>query len=61
MRGEGDATATDTYAKAYTKNEEFYSFYRSLEAYRAAWSNRDDLLVLEPDGEFFQYFNPPAK
>jgi membrane protease subunit HflC len=60
VKGEGDATATDTYAKAYTKNEEFYSFYRSLEAYRAAWSNRDDLLVLEPDGEFFQYFNPPA-
>lgn len=61
VKGEGDATATDIYAKAYTKNEEFYSFYRSLEAYRAAWSNRDDLLVLEPNGEFFQYFNPPAK
>lgn len=61
VRGQGDAKATDTYAQAYTKNPEFYSFYRSLEAYRAAWSNRDDLLVLEPDGEFFQYFNPPTK
>lgn len=60
VKGEGDANATETYAQAYTKNPEFYSFYRSLEAYRSAFSNRDDLLVLEPDGEFFQYFNPPS-
>lgn len=61
IKGEGDAAATDIYAKAYTKNPEFYSFYRSLEAYRAAWSNNNDLLVLSPDGEFFKYFNPPTK
>lgn len=61
VKGEGDATSTEIYARAYTKNPEFYGFYRSLEAYRAAWSNSDDLLVLEPDGEFFQYFNPSSK
>jgi len=61
VKGEGDATSTEIYARAYTKDPEFYGFYRSLEAYRAAWSNSDDLLVLEPDGEFFQYFNPSSK
>jgi membrane protease subunit HflC len=55
VRGEGDAIAADTYAKAYTKNAEFYAFYRSLNAYRAAFGGKD-LLVLEPDSEFFQYF-----
>ena len=60
IKGEGDAKATGIYAAAYTKDREFYGFYRSLEAYRSAWSGRDDLLVLEPNGEFFQYFNPPA-
>lgn len=60
VKGEGDATSTEIYAKAYTKNPEFYSFYRSLEAYRSSFSNRDDLLVLEPDGEFFEFFNPSS-
>lgn len=55
VRGEGDAEAADIYAKAYSKNPEFYSLYRSLNAYRAAFG-KNDLLVIEPDSEFFQYF-----
>ncbi|MBI5461250.1 MAG: protease modulator HflC [Gammaproteobacteria bacterium] len=55
VRGEGDARAADVYAKAYSKNAEFYALYRSLNAYRAAFGGRD-LLVIEPDSEFFQYF-----
>ena len=57
LRGEGDAKAADIYAKAYGSDEEFYKFYRSLNVYRDAFSNRDGVLVLEPDGELFQYFN----
>ncbi|MBT3196319.1 MAG: protease modulator HflC [Gammaproteobacteria bacterium] len=57
MRGEGDAKASETYANAYGKNPEFYAFYRSLSAYETTFQNQGDLLVLEPDSEFFQYFN----
>lgn len=56
LRGEGDALATEIYAEAYGENEEFYEFYRSMNAYRAALSNSSDVLVLEPDSEFFKYF-----
>jgi len=56
IRGTGDALAADIFAKAYGANEEFYSFYRSLEAYRQVLGNGDDLLVLKPEGEFFKYF-----
>lgn len=55
-RGEGDARATEIYGKAYGKNAEFYEFYRSMNAYRSALSSQQDILVLEPDSEFFQYF-----
>jgi membrane protease subunit HflC len=55
-RGEGDASATEIYGKAYTRNEEFYNFYRSMNAYRSALANKQDVLVLEPDSEFFKYF-----
>jgi membrane protease subunit HflC len=55
-RGEGDAGATGIYGKAYAKNAEFYDFYRSMNAYRSALSNKNDVLVLEPDSEFFKYF-----
>jgi len=55
-RGEGDATAADIYAKAYGKDKNFFSFYRSLTAYKQAFKNEGDTLVLEPDSEFFQYF-----
>jgi len=56
MRGEGDAIATDTYAEAYSQDEEFYSFYRSLQAYRSAFGSGQDTLVLDPGSEFFDYF-----
>lgn len=55
-RGEGDARATEIFAKAYGKNEEFYEFYRSMIAYREALAGQSDVLVLKPDSEFFQYF-----
>ncbi|MDO4230831.1 MAG: protease modulator HflC [Lautropia sp.] len=55
-RGAGDAEASEVYAKAFGKNPEFASFYRSLEAYRASFADRSDLLVLDPASEFFKYF-----
>lgn len=55
-RGEGDARATDLYAQAYDQDREFYSFYRSLESYRAAFERGDSVLVLDPDSEFLRYF-----
>ena len=57
IKGDGDAKASAIYAQAYGINPEFYSFYRSLEAYKATFRGRNDLMVLEPTGEFFQYFN----
>ncbi|MGB5337820.1 MAG: protease modulator HflC [Gammaproteobacteria bacterium] len=56
IRGEGDARATQTYAEAYGKNQEFYAFYRSMNAYRESLASSSDVLVLEPDSEFFKYF-----
>jgi len=56
VRGDGDAKASEIYANAYKKNPEFYSFYRSLEAYRTSFASKDDLIVLEPDSDFFSYF-----
>mgnify|MGYP000141277177 CR=1 FL=1 len=56
IRGDGDAKASEIYAKAYKKNPEFYSFYRSLEAYRNSFSSKNDVMVLEPDSDFFSYF-----
>lgn len=58
LRGEGDAKATEVYAQAYGRDTEFYRFYRSLNIYRDSFSSGDDMLVLEPKGEFFRYFNP---
>lgn len=55
-RGEGDARATEIYAKAYGANPGFYEFYRSMNAYRNALSGEQDILVLQPDSEFFKYF-----
>ena len=54
-RGEGDAAAAQIYARAYSKNPEFYAFYRSLQAYERSIGKESDLLVLTPDGEFFRY------
>jgi len=56
LRGTGDAKATDTYAKAYGQNSDFYSFYRRLTAYQNVFSS-DDVLVIEPKGEFFKNFS----
>ena len=53
--------ATQTYARAYSKDPEFYAFYRSLQAYEHALGKDGDLLVLTPDGEFFQYLKDPQK
>jgi len=70
IKGEGDGRASIVYANAYGQNPEFYSFYRSLEAYKSTFRNKSDLLVLDPSAEFFQYFKnygsgratkPPAK
>lgn len=56
LRGEGDAEATRIYADAFSQNDEFYALYRSLNAYENTFSSKDDLLVLEPDSQFFKYF-----
>jgi membrane protease subunit HflC len=56
LRGEGDAEATGIYAKAYGKNVEFYSLYRSLNAYKKTFADKSDILVIEPNSEFFKYF-----
>ncbi|GAC1315953.1 MAG: protease modulator HflC [Collimonas sp.] len=60
MRGEGDAKASQIYAQAFGQNPEFYKFYRSLEAYRASFKTRQDLMVVDPNSEFFKYFRSPA-
>ena len=60
VRGDGDAIATQTYAKAYSKDPEFYAFYRSLQAYERSLGKDGDLLVITPDGEFFKYLKDPS-
>lgn len=54
-KGEGDAKASEIYAEAYGKSPEFYAFYRSLEAYRNSFRSKSDVMVLEPNSEFFKY------
>ena len=56
-RGEGDAKAAEIYASAYNKDPEFYAFYRSINAYKRSVGKSNDLLVLDPDNEFFRYLN----
>ena len=56
IRGEGDARAAETYAQAFEQDAEFYSFYRSLQAYETAFSGDHDVMVLDPGSEFFNYF-----
>lgn len=55
-RGAGDARATEIYASAFGQDREFYKFYRSLDAYRTSFGSTTDILLLEPKGEFFEYF-----
>ncbi len=58
IRGEGDAISASNYAEAYSQDAEFYSFYRALESYKKSFNDQGDVLVLNPDTEFFRYFNP---
>ncbi len=57
IRGEGDAQSTEIYAAAFSKDKEFYSFYRSLNAYKNSFNDGNDVLLIEPSSEFFKYFN----
>lgn len=57
LRGEGDAQAASIYAKAYNQDPEFYSFVRSLTAYKSTFANKQDVLLVDPDSDFFRYLN----
>ena len=57
LRGAGDARSAEIYASAYNKDPEFYAFYRSIDAYRKSMGKAGDILVLDPNNEFFRYFN----
>ena len=59
LRGEGDAEAAKIYADSYKKDPEFFSFVRSMEAYRKSFAGGNDLMVLKPDSEFFRYLKSP--
>jgi len=60
-KGEGDAKSAATYGRAFGENPEFYAFYRSLEAYRQSFSNKSDLLVVDPSADFFKYLRNGSK
>lgn len=60
LRGAGDAKASEIYAKAYNQDPDFYAFYRSLNAYRSAFGAGGDMMVLQPDSEFFRFFREPS-
>jgi len=57
LRGQGDAVSADTYAQAYEKNEEFYQFHRSIQAYKNSFGQGNDILVLDANNDFFRYLN----
>jgi membrane protease subunit HflC len=61
IRGEGDAQAARIYAEAFQRNPEFFSFYRSMEAYRQTLRNKGDLMVLDPSSDFFKYLKNPGR
>ena len=61
LKGDGDAKASAIYAGAFGQNPEFYAFYRSLEAYRSSFRSRSDVLVIEPNSEFFKYLKSAGK
>ena len=60
-KGEGDAQAARIYAEAFNKNPEFYSFYRSMEAYRQSLRSKSDVMVLDPSSDFFKYLKSPGR
>lgn len=61
IRGEGDALAAKIYADTYSKDAEFYSFFRSLEAYENSFNDKSDIMVVKPDSDFFHYLKDNAK
>jgi membrane protease subunit HflC len=61
VRGKADAEATGIYAKSYSKNPEFYAFYRSLQAYERSLGKEGDIFVVSPEGEFFKYLKDPGR
>jgi membrane protease subunit HflC len=60
IKGEGDAKSAALYAQAFSQNPEFYAFYRSMEAYRSAFRGKNDLLLIEPNSDFFRYLKDAA-
>jgi len=61
IKGEGDAQASRIYAEAFQRNPEFYSFYRSMEAYRQSLRSKSDVMVLDPSSDFFKYLKSPGR
>ncbi len=61
VKGEGDAQASRIYAEAFQRNPEFYSFYRSMEAYRSSLRSKSDVMVLDPSSDFFKYLKNPGR
>lgn len=61
LRGQGESQAADIYARSYGRNPEFAAFWRSLQAYRTALGREGDVLVIQPDGEFYKYLRSPAR
>jgi len=59
VKGEGDGKASAIYGAAYSKNPEFYAFYRSMEAYKGSFTNKQDVMVLQPNSDFFRYMKSP--
>ena len=59
VKGEGDGRAAAIYGEAFGKNAEFYAFYRSMEAYKQSFSSKNDVMVLQPNSEFFRYMKSP--
>jgi membrane protease subunit HflC len=59
IKGEGDARAAAIYGQAFGQNAEFYAFYRSMEAYKQSFANKNDVMVLQPNSEFFRYLKSP--
>ena len=61
IRGEGDARASALYAAAYNRAPEFYSLYRSLNAYKESFKNKDDIMIVDPSSDFFRYMKKPGR
>lgn len=60
-KGEGDAKASEIYSQSYSRNPEFYAFYRSQEAYKNSFKSKSDVMVLDPNSDFFKYMRSPKK